>query len=86
GFGNGIGSGTMMTLGADLAPRGATGEFLGLWRLIGDVGMAAGPLAVGAVAAAFGLADGAYALAAIGFLAALTMAGLVRETRTAPLG
>ncbi|MCC6791051.1 MAG: MFS transporter, partial [Thermomicrobiales bacterium] len=34
GFGNGLGSGTMMTLGADLAPEGATGEFLGVWRLI----------------------------------------------------
>ena len=85
GLGNGIGSGTMMTLGTDLAPPGATGEFLGLWRLIGDAGMAAGPLAVGAAAAAFGLAAGAYALAAIGLVAALTMAGLVRETRTKPI-
>ncbi|HEX5498882.1 MAG TPA: MFS transporter, partial [Thermomicrobiales bacterium] len=74
-----------MTLGADLAPRGATGEFLGLWRLIGDIGAAAGPLAVGAVAAAFGLVDGAYVLAIIGLIAALTMAGLVRETRTMPI-
>src|SRR5699024_8612865 len=43
GLGNGLGSGSMMTLGADLAPEGATGEFLGIWRLIGDVGMVAGP-------------------------------------------
>jgi predicted MFS family arabinose efflux permease len=33
GLGNGLGSGAMMTLGADLAPPGATGEFLGVWRL-----------------------------------------------------
>ena len=47
GFGNGIGSGTMMTLGADLAPRGATGPFLGLWHLIGDIGSTGGPVAGG---------------------------------------
>ena len=43
GFGNGLGSGTMMTLGADLAPREGTGEFLGVWRLIGDTGAVTGP-------------------------------------------
>ena len=47
GLGNGLGTGTMMTLGADLAPPGATGEFLGLWRLIGDTGRAGGPPAGG---------------------------------------
>ncbi|MCC6315531.1 MAG: MFS transporter [Thermomicrobiales bacterium] len=81
GLGNGLGSGVMMTLGADLAPAGATGEFLGIWRLIGDVGAALGPLTVGWVAASFGLANGAYVLAGIGLLTALTLAVLVRETR-----
>src|SRR3712207_8113295 len=52
GLGNGLGSGTMMTLGADLAPPGATGEFLGIWRLIGDAGAVGGPLAGGVVAGA----------------------------------
>jgi len=85
GLGNGLGSGAMMTLGADLAPPQATGEFLGIWRLIGDAGSAAGPLAVGVVAGALGLVGGAYALAGVGFLAALTIALLVRETRVAPL-
>jgi MFS family permease len=85
GLGNGIGSGTMMTLGADLAPPGATGEFLGLWRLIGDVGALGGPLAVGFVAAAFGLVGGAFVLAAVGVAAAIILAVLVRETRVSPL-
>ena len=31
-----IGAGTMLTLGSDLAPRHARGEFLGIWRFIGD--------------------------------------------------
>jgi len=85
GFGNGMGSGTMMTLGADLAPPGATGEFLGLWRLIGDAGAVGGPLVVGAMAAAFGLKGSAYALAVVGLAATLTFALLVKETRVSPL-
>jgi len=85
GLGNGLGSGLMMTLGADLAPPGATGEFLGIWRLIGDVGAVAGPLMVGAVAAALGLSGGAWVLSVAGWLAVFTLARLVRETRVTPL-
>ena len=84
GFGNGLGSGTMMTLGADLAPPGAVGEFLGFWRLIGDTGQAGGPLVVGRAADAFGLPATALLLSGIGLAAALTLALLVRETRASP--
>ena len=85
GFGNGLGSGTMMTLGADLAPPGAVGEFLGFWRLIGDTGQSGGPLVVGAVAGAFGLFATALLLSGVGAASALTLAFLVRETRAAPV-
>lgn len=81
GFGNGLGSGTMMTLGADLAPPGATGEFLGLWRLIGDTGGAGGPLVVGALADLIGLSLTALALSGVGLASAAVLALLVRETR-----
>ncbi len=84
GLGNGIGSGTMMTLGADLAPRQATGEFLGLWRLIGDTGSSAGPIAVGAIADAVGLSLAAFCLSGIGLLAAATLFLFVRETLVQP--
>jgi MFS family permease len=80
GLGNGIGSGTMMTLGADLAPRQATGEFLGVWRLIGDVGATGGPLVVGAIADAVGLTLAALSLAGVGVLAAATLLLFVKET------
>jgi MFS family permease len=80
GFGNGIGSGTMMTLGADLAPRQATGEFLGVWRLIGDVGSTGGPLVVGAIADVVGLTLSAFTLSGVGVLAATTLLLFVRET------
>ncbi|HEU5315245.1 MAG TPA: MFS transporter [Chloroflexota bacterium] len=91
GFGNGIGSGTMMTLGADLAPREATGEFLGVWRLIGDVGSTGGPLVVGGLAdtaalitasTATGLMVSSLTLAGVGVLAASTLLLFVRETLT----
>ncbi|ACZ37531.1 MFS transporter [Sphaerobacter thermophilus] len=83
GFGNGIGSGTMMTLGADLAPPGRTGEFLGIWRFIGDTGQAIAPLAVGQLANLIGLALTAGATAGLGLLAAGTLTFFVRETHQA---
>jgi MFS family permease len=84
GLGNGLGSGSMMTLGADLSPPGATGEFLGIWRLIGDTGAVLGPLAVGVVADQLGLERSAYVLAAAGFVSSAILLMLVRETRITP--
>jgi MFS family permease len=81
GLGNGLGSGSMMTLGADLSPPEATGEFLGVWRLIGDFGAVLGPLAVGVVADQLGLRNGAYVLAGAGFISSLILLLLVKETR-----
>jgi MFS family permease len=81
GLGNGLGSGTMMTLGADLAPPGATGEFLGLWRLIGDTGSASGPLVVGGLTDSLGFEVTSLVLSGIGFAAAAILALLVTETR-----
>jgi len=85
GIGNGMGSGTMMTLGADLAPRKATGEFLGVWRLIGDVGSAGGPLVVGAIADIVGLGLAAGVLSGVGLFAALTLMLFVEETLNRPV-
>lgn len=82
GFGNGLGSGAVMTLGADLAPRNATGEFLGLWRFVGDSGAVAAPVAVGALAGAFTLGAAAVATGGVGLLGAAVMLLLVRETLT----
>ncbi len=81
GFGNGLGSGTMMTLGADFAPAGFTGTFLSLWRFIGDSGQMLGPILVGVVAQVFDLREGAWVLAACAAACALMMLMLVRETR-----
>ena len=79
-MGNGIASGTMMTLGADLAPHEGTGEFLGLWRLTGDFGGSAGPVIVGNLADLFGLSYSGFALGGIGYLAVGIFLLLVPET------
>ena len=79
-LGNGIASGTMMTLGADLAPQDGTGEFLGLWRLTGDFGGSAGPVVVGNIADLFGLGYSGFALGGIGYLAVAIFLWLVPET------
>lgn len=51
GVGNGLGSGIVMTLGADAAPLAGRGPFLGVWRLLSLVGHNGASLLVGAVAA-----------------------------------
>lgn len=80
GFGNGLGSGTMMTLGADLSPDESRGEFLGVWRLIGDVGFTGGPLLVGAVADLFILSSAIWVVAGSGLTAAAIFLFFVPET------
>ena len=80
GFSNGIGSGTMITLGADLAPPEAREEFISIWQLIGDAGQAGAPLVVGWVADLFALSSSPWVIAGIGLAGALMFAFGVRET------
>src|SRR5690606_32146256 len=62
GLGNGFGSGLVMTLGADHAPSLGRAEFLGIWRLVGDVGTAGGPLVLSALEASVSLSFAAVAV------------------------
>ncbi|MCL3861534.1 MFS transporter [Actinotalea sp. K2] len=75
GLGNGMGSGVLMTLGADVAPPGSRAQFLGIWRLLQDAGGAGGPLLVAAGAALGSLATG---IAAMAVVSAGSAAGLAR--------
>ncbi|MBM3139437.1 MAG: MFS transporter [Chloroflexi bacterium] len=85
GFGNGLGTGIVMTLGADLSPPTGRGEFLGVWRLVGDVGHAGGPFVIGAVAQALTLAVAAAVTAGVGLVGAVFLALVAAETlRRAP--
>ncbi len=80
GFGHGMGSGAMMTVGSDLSPQKGRSVFLGAWRLIGDTGNSGGPLIVGAVANALALPSASLVIALPGFLAAAVFIFLVPET------
>jgi MFS family permease len=80
GFGNGFGSGVVMTLGADLAPREGAGEFIGVWRLVADVGSAAAPLGIGALAEVATLGASAVATGFVGVAGVLIMLFFVEET------
>lgn len=73
GFGNGIGSGVLMTLGADVAPPETRSQFLGMWRLCSDSGTAVGPLAVSAVAGLGSLAGGIGMMGGVGIIAAVAL-------------
>lgn len=71
---NGVGSGIVMTLGADLAPRERPAPFLGAWRLIIDLSGASVPFIVGGLTSLFALPVTAGALGILGLLGAGVMA------------
>ena len=70
GLGNGMGSGIVMTIGADISPPNARTQFLGGWRLLNDVGSSGGPILVSALAAAATLATGISLISVVGLIAA----------------
>ena len=75
GVGNGLSSGILLTLGADLAPATEPAAFLGSWRTLTDGGGAIAPVIVSALTAAISLP---IAVAAMGVVAVLGAAGFVR--------
>jgi MFS family permease len=72
---NGIGSGILMTLGADLADKRNPAPFLGAWRFTGGLGGAAAPLAVAGIT---GIASLAIASGFIGVLGLIGAGVLLR--------
>jgi MFS family permease len=74
---NGIGSGLLMTLGADLADQRDPAPFLGAWRFTGGVGAAAAPLIIAAATAAVSLSAAAFVLGALGIVGAGVLARYV---------
>lgn len=70
---NSLGSGIVMTLGADLAPPDDPAPFLGAWRLFADSGSAVAPLLLSGIAAVAGLTATALCFGVIGFTGAAMM-------------
>jgi MFS family permease len=77
GVGNGLSSGILLTLGADVAPKADPAPFLGSWRTLTDAGGAAAPLLVSAIAAASSLALASGFVGIIGFVGAALFAVFV---------
>lgn len=67
---NGIGSGILMTIGADLADKRNPAPFLGAWRFTGAIGSAGAPLAVAGITALVSLPFAAATIGVIGFIGA----------------
>lgn len=74
---NGIGSGLLMTLGADLADKRNPAPFLGAWRFTSGLGGAVAPLLLSAITAIASLAVGAGVIGALGFVGAAVLARYV---------
>ena len=70
---NGIGSGILMTLGADLAPKAMPAPFLGAWRFTGDFGSAAAPLAVAGLTAIASLSLASAVMGVFGLFGAVLL-------------
>lgn len=75
GVGNGLSSGILLTLGADIAPPTEPAAFLGSWRTLTDAGGAIAPLIVSALTALASLSVG---VGAMGVIAVLGAAGFIR--------
>ncbi|MGY1753514.1 MFS transporter [Blastococcus sp. SYSU D01042] len=81
-FGNGIGSGIVMTLGADTSPAEDRRSFLAIFRLINDVGSALGPVVPAAIATVATLGAGIAVMGGVGLLGAVGLARWVPRYST----
>jgi len=70
GVGNGIGAGIVLTIGADASPVAGRTQFLGIWRVITDIGGGGGPLLLAGMTALITLAGGILVTGGLGFVAA----------------
>jgi MFS family permease len=81
GFANGLGTGIVMIIGADLSRRTEDrSQFLGVWRLIGDLGMSGAPLLSAALIGIASLTAASLVVAGLGFAGAIVMLTKVPET------
>lgn len=84
GFGNGIGSGLIMTLGADYSPRHGRAQFLGIWRFLSDIGGSSGPAILAGLTAVVTLSFGIAATGLLGLAAAAVLGYWVPRNKPVP--
>lgn len=68
--GNGLSSGILLTLGADVAPKSNPAPFLGSWRTLTDAGGAVTPLLVSGVTAVWSIGGAVALIGVIGLVGA----------------
>ena len=79
---NGVGSGVILVIGSDLAPKGQRNEFLASYRLLVDAGVAITPLSLALITAIAGLSAALFSLTFAGVIgAALAHRYLPRRAR-----
>jgi MFS family permease len=99
GFGNGIGSGIVMTLAADVSPAAGRLTFLAVWRELADAGAALGPVILSLSTGVAGLGNGLVVSGLVGVAAGAALwrwvprpatpaagGGTVLDAGAAPLG
>lgn len=79
GVSNGLSSGILLTLGADVAPRADPAPFLGSWRTLTDAGGAISPLLVSGITAVTSLSI------ATGFVGGVALLGALAFVRWVPM-
>ncbi|WP_299178910.1 MFS transporter [uncultured Neptuniibacter sp.] len=80
GLGNGFSAGVIMTIGADLAPERNRGGFIGVWRLMTDMGSTAGPFVIGSAIKLVSLAAAAQLAGLLGILSAAYLCFKLKES------
>lgn len=70
GVANGLSSGVILTLGADLAPKANPAPFLGAFRTIADAGQAVAPLIIAGVTSAVSIMAASATMGVLGFVGA----------------
>jgi MFS family permease len=73
GLANGITSGIIMTLGADLAPKSNPAPFLGAFRTISDTGQAGAPLLIAAVTSVVSIMAASASIGVLGLIGAAVL-------------
>jgi hypothetical protein len=81
---NGLGSGVIMVLGADMAPKDARNEFLASYRLLVDFGDAAAPNLLSALIIPLSLAGAMACFGGLGLLGAGLMFRYIPRYAVAP--
>ncbi len=76
-FGNGIGSGIVLTVASDIAPTKNPAPFLGSWRFFADAGAAIAPLGIAAITAIASLAIASGMMGLLGIFGAFLFARYV---------